>query len=93
MIEIKKYIDLEDLPRESVKILSEVAMRIVKNSRKVTKICDDLAENEESISEDDAYQLLHFFRTELYRADLSVNEIQKLFKNKEEDKDNESENS
>jgi len=93
MIEIKKYVDLEDLPRESIKILSEVALRIAKNSRKITKICEDITESEENINEDDVYQLLHFFRTELYRADLSVNEVQKLFKNKEEDKDNEGENS
>lgn len=93
MLEIKKYVDIEELPRESLKILLEVAQRITKNSRKISKICEGVLENEDNITEEEVYQLLHFFRTELYRADLSVNEVQKLFKNKEEDKDNEDENS
>lgn len=89
MIEVKKYIDADEIPRESIKILLEVAEKLTKKSKKVSRLCDDALCSESNIIPEEVVNLLHIFRTELYKADLSVSEVQKLFQAVEEEEHDE----
>lgn len=79
MIEIKKYIDPSELPKESIKILEEVARKIASKSREVARLCSEALDDDGELSPEDTLRLLHIFRTELYKADLSVSEVHKHF--------------
>lgn len=92
MIEIKKYVREEELPRESINILMQSVSNIIKSSKAIKKICSDALEqeNEEGqIDPSEAIRLIHIFRTSLYEADLSLKEVQdtmeKVYASKEED--------
>ena len=78
MIEVTKYVEQADLPEESVKILLETTIRVLSKAKNIKKICSDALEISEDnpITPEEAMQILHIFRSELYIADLSVSKIQ-----------------
>lgn len=87
MIELKKYIEEEELYVESLKILAEAALKIAQRAseiRKASLTSASLAETVE-IKSGTVEHLIHAFRSELYKADLSVSQIQELL-NPEEGK-------
>lgn len=96
MIEIKKYVKKEELPRESVNILIQSVSNIIKSSKAIKKVCSDALDHEgeeHQIDPSEAIKLIHIFRTSLYEADLSLKEIQdtmeKVYTSKEEDEQTE----
>lgn len=86
MIELKKYIEEEELYIESLKILSETALRIAQRAsevRKASLTSISLSEVSE-LKPDTVEHLVHTFRAELYKADLSVSQLQDLLTPKAE---------
>jgi hypothetical protein len=92
MIEVKKYIEEDELHLEFLKILSEAARKVALRASEINKASLNkisLSSTSEIDSETVEY-LIHAFRAELYKADLSVSQLQDLLAPKGEavEKDN-----
>lgn len=77
MIEIKKFVKPEDLPKESVKIMLETAERMISDAKSIRKICKEALTGE--IDPGEVENMLHVFRSILYNFDLSLSEVQKHY--------------
>ena len=80
MIEVKKYIEEDEVGLEFLKILSEASRKISIRAAEINKLSLSKI-SMSSLSDVDleaVEQLVHAFRSELYKADLAVSQLQDL---------------